>query len=107
MEIGAFTFAETTPDPVGGATVDAGTRLEEVVAEAELADRLGLDVYGVGEHHRPDFAASAPAVVLAAIAARTQRIRLTSAVSILSSDDRSVSISSSRRWTSFPAVAPS
>jgi probable LLM family oxidoreductase len=87
MEIGAFTFAETTPDPVGGATVDAGTRLEEVVAEAELADRLGLDVYGVGEHHRPDFAASAPAVVLAAIAARTQRIRLTSAVSILSSDD--------------------
>jgi len=87
MEIGAFTFAETTPDPASGATVDAGTRLTEVLAEAELAERLGLDVYGVGEHHRPDFAASAPAVVLAAIAARTERIRLTSAVSILSSDD--------------------
>jgi probable LLM family oxidoreductase len=87
MEIGIFTFAETTPDPRTGETVDAGERLRNVLEEAELADRLGLDVYGVGEHHRPDFAASAPAVVLAAVAARTRRIRLTSAVTVLSSDD--------------------
>jgi probable LLM family oxidoreductase len=87
MEIGVFTFAETTPDPETGTIVDAGERLRQVLAEAALADRLGLDVYGVGEHHRADFAASAPAVVLAAIAARTTRIRLTSAVSVLSSDD--------------------
>src|SRR4051812_45127175 len=55
--------------------------------EIELADQVGLDVYGVGEHHRPEFAVSAPAVVLAAAAARTSRIRLTSAVTVLSSDD--------------------
>jgi probable LLM family oxidoreductase len=87
VEIGITTFAERTPDPAGGGTVSAGERLREVVEEAVLADRLGLDVYAVGEHHRPDFAASAPAVVLAAIAARTERIRLSSAVTVLSSDD--------------------
>ena len=64
-----------------------GERLREVIEEAVLADRVGLDVYAVGEHHRPDFAASSPAVVLAAIAARTERIRLSSAVTVLSSDD--------------------
>ncbi len=87
MEIGISTFAELTPDPVTGQIVDAGERLREVVEEAELADQLGLEVYAVGEHHRPDFASSAPAVVLAAIAARTHRIRLSSAVTVLSSDD--------------------
>jgi len=81
VELGLFTFAELPP---GG---DARRRIEEVLEEIELADRLGLDVYGVGEHHRPDFAVSAPAIVLAAAAARTDRIRLTSAVSVLSSDD--------------------
>jgi probable LLM family oxidoreductase len=67
--------------------VSAQERLAQVVAEVETAERVGLDVYGVGEHHRPDFAASAPAVVLAAAAARTSRIRLTSAVTVLSTDD--------------------
>jgi probable LLM family oxidoreductase len=87
MELGLYTFAETTADPVTGRTIGPAERLRNVLEEAELADQLGLEVYGVGEHHRPDFAISAPAVVLAAVAARTARIRLTSAVSVLSSDD--------------------
>jgi probable LLM family oxidoreductase len=87
MEIGISTFAELTPDPASGASVSAGERLAEVVAEAVLADEVGLDVYAIGEHHRPDFASSVPAVVLAAVAARTRRIRLSSAVTVLSSDD--------------------
>jgi probable LLM family oxidoreductase len=87
MEIGVYTFAETTPDPATGETVTAGQRLRDLLEEIELADQVGLDVFGVGEHHRPDFAVSAPAVVLAAAAARTRRIRLTSAVTVLGSDD--------------------
>ena len=87
MEIGLYTFAETTPDPATGRTVSPAQRLRDLIEEVELADQVGLDVYGIGEHHRPDFAASAPAVVLAAAAARTTRIRLTSAVTVLSSDD--------------------
>jgi probable LLM family oxidoreductase len=87
MELGVYTFAELTPDPETGRTVSGERRLADLVEEIELADRVGLDVFGVGEHHRPDFAVSAPAVVLAAGAARTERIRLTSAVSVISSDD--------------------
>ena len=87
MEIGLYTFAELTPDPRTGRTVSPAQRLADLIEEIELADQVGLDVIGVGEHHRPDFAVSSPAVVLAAAAARTQRIRLTSAVSVLSSDD--------------------
>src|SRR3954470_16361703 len=87
MEIGLTSFAETTPDPRTGIAPDSGQRLHELIEEIVLADQVGLDVFGLGEHHRPDFAASAPAVALAAIAARTQRIRLTSAVTVLSSDD--------------------
>lgn len=87
MEIGIYTFAETTPDPGTGEVISAKQRLRDLIEEVELADSVGLDVYGVGEHHRPDFAVSAPAVVLAAAAERTKRIRLTSAVSVLSSDD--------------------
>lgn len=87
MELGISTFAETYPDPATGSTPTHGQRLRQVVTEAELTEQAGLDVYGVGEHHRADFAASAPAVVLAAIAARTERIRLTSTVTVLSSDD--------------------
>ncbi len=87
MEIGVYTFAEMTPDPVTGRTIDPQQRLRNLVDEARLADQVGLDVYGVGEHHRAEFAVSAPAVVLAAVAARTERIRLTSAVTVLSSDD--------------------
>src|ERR1700682_5800141 len=82
MELGAYTFAEvTSPD------VTPQQRLRNLLEEIELAEQLGLDVFGVGEHHRPDFAVSSPAVVLAAAAERTQEIRLTSAVSVLSSDD--------------------
>ena len=86
MELGLYTFAELTPG-ASGATIDQGQRLRDLIEEVELADQVGLDVFGVGEHHRSDFAVSAPAVVLAAAAARTSRIRLTSAVSVLSSDD--------------------
>src|SRR5690606_39005851 len=84
MELGLYTFAETTPDPRTGETIGAERRLANLLEEIELADEVGLDVFGVGEHHRPDYAVSAPAVVLAAAAARTKRIRLTSAVTVLS-----------------------
>jgi len=80
MEIGVYTFAD-----VGELTPQQ--RFANLLEEADVADQVGLDVFGVGEHHRPDYAASAPTVALAAIAARTQRIRLTSAVTVLSSDD--------------------
>jgi probable LLM family oxidoreductase len=81
MELGIYTFAELT----GG--ISPEERLRDLIEEIELADQVGLDVFGVGEHHRPDFAVSAPAVVLAAAAERTESIRLTSAVNVLSSDD--------------------
>jgi probable LLM family oxidoreductase len=87
MELGIYTFAEVTPDPRTGRAVTPAQRLRDLLEEVELADQVGLDVFGVGEHHRPEFAVSAPAVVLAAAAERTSRIRLTSAVSVLSSDD--------------------
>jgi probable LLM family oxidoreductase len=87
MELGIYTFAELTPDPATGRTVSPPARLRDLLEEIELADQVGLDVFGVGEHHRPDFAVSAPAVVLAAAAPRTKQIRLTSAVSVLGSDD--------------------
>jgi probable LLM family oxidoreductase len=87
VELGLYTFAELTPGGASGATITPAERLRDLVEEVELADQVGLDVFGVGEHHRPDFAVSAPAVVLAAAAERTSRIRLTSAVSVLSSDD--------------------
>ncbi len=87
MELGITTFADTIPDPDTGAIISHGDRLRQVIEEVEVAEKVGLDVYGIGEHHRPDFAASAPAVVLAAAAGRTERIRLTPAVSVLSSDD--------------------
>src|SRR5947209_12048511 len=83
MEIGVYSFGEV-PESTGAS---AARRLHELIEEIELADELGLDVFGVGEHHRPDFAVSAPAVVLAAAAVRTKRIALTSAVTVLSSDD--------------------
>src|SRR5918998_2842239 len=87
MELGLYTFAELTPDPRTGRTVTPAQRLRDLVEEIELADQVGLDVFGVGEHHRPDFAVSAPVVVLAAAAERTVRIRLSTAVTVLSSDD--------------------
>ncbi len=81
MEIGLYTFADIAPG------AHPGQRLRQLVEEIELADQVGLDVFGVGEHHRPDYSVSAPAVALAAGASRTKRIRLTSAVTVLSSDD--------------------
>lgn len=87
MEIGVYTFAERTPDPRTGHVVSAEQRLRDLLEEIELADQLGLDVFGVGEHHRSEYVVSSPAVVLAAAAARTKTIRLTSAVTVLSSDD--------------------
>lgn len=87
MEIGITTFVETTPDPFTGKVISHAERIQNVVEEIVLADEVGLDVFGVGEHHRKDYAASSPAVILAAAAARTENIRLTSAVTVLSSDD--------------------
>ena len=87
MELGIYTFAEATPDVETGETVSPQQRLHDLIEEIELADQVGLDVFGVGEHHRPDYVVSSPAVVLAAAAVRTKNIRLTSAVTVLSSDD--------------------
>ncbi|QAY68553.1 LLM class flavin-dependent oxidoreductase [Paenibacillus protaetiae] len=87
MEIGISTFLEATPDPVTGQPYNHAERLRNAVEEIVLADQVGLDVYGIGEHHRADYAGTAPAVVLAAAAGLTKRIRLTSAVTVLSSDD--------------------
>jgi probable LLM family oxidoreductase len=81
MELGLATFADVGPD------VTPRERMAQLLEEAELADQLGLDVFAVGEHHRPDYLVSSPAVVLGAIAARTKQIRLSSAVTVLSSDD--------------------
>jgi probable LLM family oxidoreductase len=87
MEIGVYTFGDLTPDPATGRTISAEQRYAEILAAARLADEAGLAVFGVGEHHRLDLAISSPAVVTAAIAAQTKRIRVTSAVTILSTLD--------------------
>lgn len=87
MELGISTFVECNPDPQTGHLISHAERIRQVVEEIVLADQLGLDVYGVGEHHRQDYAASSPATILAAAASRTKNIRLTSAVTVLSSDD--------------------
>jgi probable LLM family oxidoreductase len=86
IELGLDTFGDVTVDAAGDRLPQARV-LRDVVAEAEMADRLGVDFFGVGEHHRPDFAISAPEVVLAAIGARTERIRLGTAVTVLSTDE--------------------
>ena len=86
MEIGLYTFADLDPNPATR-TISPHQRMRNLIEEIELADQVGLDVFGLGEHHRPDYIASAPVVALAAAAERTKRIRLTSAVSVLSSDD--------------------
>jgi probable LLM family oxidoreductase len=87
MEIGISTFVERTPDPVTRETISPHQRMRDLIEEVELMDQVGLDVFAVGEHHRPDFVASSPAVILAAAAARTKNIKLSSAVTVLSSDD--------------------
>lgn len=82
-----YSFAELTPDPATGEKISPAERLRNLIETIELADQVGLDVFGVGEHHRPDFVASAPVVILAMAAARTKNIRLSTAVTVLSSDD--------------------
>jgi probable LLM family oxidoreductase len=87
FELGIYSFVELTADPLTGQTISPVERIRNLVETIELADQVGLDVFAIGEHHRPDFLASAPAVILAMAAARTKSIRLSSAVTVLSSDD--------------------
>ncbi len=87
IEIGIDSFAATFPDPHTGQTLPPATRMANLLAEIETADQAGIDVFGIGEHHRSEFLDSAPVVILSAAAARTQRIRLTSAVTVLSAAD--------------------
>jgi probable LLM family oxidoreductase len=87
IEIGLYTLADIGPDPHTGKAVSTQQRVKEIIEAAKLADEAGLDVFGVGEHHRLDYAVSAPPIVLAAIAQVTKRIRLTSATTVLSTVD--------------------
>jgi probable LLM family oxidoreductase len=87
MQIGIDSFASSIPDPATGVTLSHADGMGNLLAEIELADQVGLDVFGIGEHHRREFLDAAPAVILAAAATRTKRIRLTSAVKVLSADD--------------------
>jgi probable LLM family oxidoreductase len=87
MQIGLDSFVATTGDPVTGVKVDPVVRLQNLLEEVATADRVGLDVFGIGEHHREEFLDSAPVVLLSAAAARTKRIRLASAVTVLSAAD--------------------
>src|SRR5450432_602742 len=87
MQIGIDSFAGNSPDPVTGLKIQPSPRLANLLAEIELADRVGLDHFGLGEHHRADFLDSAPTIILAAAAALTHNIRLTSAVTVLSAAD--------------------
>jgi probable LLM family oxidoreductase len=87
MELGLITFADMEPETLPGRAINAHQRIKDLMEEIKLADELGLDVFGVGEHHRPDYAVSSPAIILAAAAMITKNIRLASAVTVLSSDD--------------------
>ena len=87
MELGISTFVELTPDQQTGKTISPQQRMQDLIEEIELADQAGLEAFAIGEHHRPDFIASAPAVILGAAAVKTKNIKLSSAVTVLSSDD--------------------
>ncbi|HEY9363283.1 MAG TPA: LLM class flavin-dependent oxidoreductase [Chitinophagaceae bacterium] len=87
MELGLITFADMEPESLPGRGINGHQRMKDLLEEIQLADQLGLDLFGVGEHHRPDYAVSSPAVVLGAAAVITKNIRLASAVTVLSSDD--------------------
>jgi hypothetical protein len=113
LVMSVMTTIELGLDTFGDVTVDAGGRLQpqarvlrDVIAQAELADRVGVDFFGVGEHHRPDFAISAPEVLLATIAGRTQRLRLGTAVTVPAPTTRSGSTSASARSTPSPTGGP-
>src|SRR3979490_3206571 len=87
MQLGIDSFAAANPDDGSGLNASASDSLRQLVERIEQAEQAGLDVFGVGEHHRREFLDSAPAIILAAAAARTQRIRLTSAATVLSAED--------------------
>jgi probable LLM family oxidoreductase len=87
MQLGIDSFAAAVSDPLTGATISPSERLRDLIEEIELADQVGLDAFGIGEHHRSEYLDSAPTVILAAAASRTKRIRLTSAVTVLSAAD--------------------
>jgi probable LLM family oxidoreductase len=87
MEFGIYTFVENTTHPEMNSKLHPAKRLENLMEEIELADEAGLDVFGIGEHHREEYLSSAPSVILSAAAARTQQIRLSSAVTVLGSED--------------------
>lgn len=87
MELGIYTFADIATDAATGRTESAHQRIQHLMEEIMLADEVGLDVFAIGEHHRPEYAVSSPAVVLAAAAVKTSRIKLSSSVTVLSSDD--------------------
>lgn len=87
FEIGIMTFGELTADPATGALPSPRQRVRETIEQAQVADQAGLDVFGVGEHHRSDFVGSAPAILLAAAAEKTENIKLTSSVTVLGSED--------------------
>ncbi len=87
FEIGIYSFAELVPDPASDERVSPAQRLQNLLEAVRLADQVGLEVFGLGEHHRQEFVSSAPAVILAAAAAQTRAIRLSTAVTVLSSDD--------------------
>lgn len=87
MELGICTFVDNLPDPVTGKMISAYQRMQDLLEEVELTEQVGLDVFAIGEHHRIEYLVSSPAVVLAAAAARTKRLKLSSAVTVLSSDD--------------------
>ena len=87
LEFGLMTFADVAPETVSGKGINAHQRIQDLLEEIKLADQLGIDVFGIGEHHRPDYAVSSPTTVLAAAAAVTQNIKLSSAVTVLSSED--------------------
>ncbi|THF87090.1 LLM class flavin-dependent oxidoreductase [Deinococcus sp. KSM4-11] len=87
MQIGIDSFAAVVSDPVTGITLSASQRLKNLIEEIVTADQAGVDSFGVGEHHRQEYLDSAPSVILAAAASRTERIRLTSAVTVLSAAD--------------------
>lgn len=84
FEVGVYTLADLGPDPHTGKIISPKQRMDEIIEAAKLADELGLDIFGVGEHHRLDYVVSSLAVVLAAIAQATTRIKLTSATSVVS-----------------------
>ena len=87
MQLGVYTFADVAFHPGSGKSVDVHQRIKDLMEEIELADQVGLDVFAVGEHHRPDYAVSSPSTILAAAVVKTKNIRLSSAVTVLSSDD--------------------